>query len=896
MPPTADQTRVSSDLTLQPDTYAYLQNEGKGGIISVFRGPTVVNQTGQDQPIKYDAVKREYVQCSLEAAVRQCPRASEGDYVILENPTKDMDFPSSSMSPMKDLINGRRVVIPGPWSNALYPGQVAQVVEGHRLRSNQYLLAIVYNDKEAEAEWDKGTVAKAQTEGDSTPKEGEKAQQQGLEKPHSFAVGTRIIIKGSEVSFYIPCTGVEVIRDDNGKYVRDAVTLEQLEYCCLVDESGKKAYERGPKVVFPSPTQVFEQDSKQRRKFRPIELNRINGLHLKVTADFEDDDITAPANEKGKREKRSYKEGEELFITGKELQIYYPREELAVIEYGQGNKKHFSTAIPKGEGRYVIERETGVINLTKGPAMLLPNPISQILVRRILSEDDCSRMYPGNVEALTYNRALSEAMGASPSGRSGLVSEGDWRKAQAKGGGAQMAAFRSLGASNFIGGATEAAIGMADLADYVPEETGEEGGATTVTRGTRYTQPRQLSLNTKYDGVPRIEVWPGYAVLVVGASGERRVVEGPEVILLQYDEKLGFMELSTGKPKSTDKLMKTAYLCVQNNQVGDIVGFESKDHVRGTVKVSLRVNFEATTDAEKLKWFSTDNYVKFLTDHIRSILAGTTKRYTIAEIKDRYVDLVRDAILGPKPSASEGVSTPLHTNRPGLPFENGMRVVEVEVLDLTLSDTKIAQLLSAAQTEVVQTNIELDRARKDLEATREREELTQEKLAAVHMTEKVKLSLREELLGDELTLALAQIDAELQKLTEGRKTIDATETSNDLRYNRELERTRQGAEQTLKLDTDRQTLQLAELNAATAAAVARFNAAKDGLYEVLVTLGRDETAAKLAEACTIERWLSGDSMESSVTNLLSMFPVLQGFMNKEGVASTRNRLKQPQTK
>lgn len=51
--------------------------------------------------------------------------------------------------------------------------------------------------------------------------------------------------------------------------------------------------------------------------------------------------------------------------------------------------------------------------------------------------------------------------------------------------------------------------------------------------GTKYTEPRQLTLNTKYDGVPKIEVWPGYAVLVVGSEGSRRVVEGPQVILLE---------------------------------------------------------------------------------------------------------------------------------------------------------------------------------------------------------------------------------------------------------------------------------------------------------------------------------------------------------------------------
>lgn len=598
------------DITLPPDTFLYLQNVGKGGLITVFRGPTVVNQTGQDVPVRYDPNTSKYHQCRLEDAVQQCPRAKEGDYIVLENPEETSNlFPTETTQQAKRLKKGRKVIIPGPWSEALWPGQVATVVEGHRLRSNQYVVATVYNADEAEKNWEAGTVAVSQTEGDGEDKSHHRQEvRKGLPKPDSFAVGTRIVIRGSDVSFFIPCTGVEVVRDDQNKYVREAVTLEQLEYCTLIDESGKKEYPKGPAVVYPKPTQTFETDNKGRRKFRPIELNTINGIHLKVTADF-----TGPDIENDISQKRNYEEGEELFVTGKTLSIYYPREELAIIEYGQGNKKHYSTAIPKGEGRYVINRETGAIRLERGPRMFLADPRREIPVRRVLSPDECALWYPGNQEALAYNADLAEAMAESPSGRSGVVSEGDYRKRQAKRMLQNKGSTRGLESSQAY---LMASAGI-ESQDFAAEEVGDEGGSTeTIRRGTKFTEPRTLTLNTKYDGVPRIEVWPGYAVLVVGAEGSRKVVQGPEVILLEYDEKLGFMELSTGKPKSTDKLFRTAYLQTHNNQVGDVVGFESKDHVKGSVKISLRVNFEAMSDDEKLKWFSVSNYVKFLTDHV----------------------------------------------------------------------------------------------------------------------------------------------------------------------------------------------------------------------------------------------------------------------------------------
>lgn len=877
----ANERDQNRDLVLPPDTYLYLQNVGKGGLITVHRGPTVVNQTGQDQPVRYDPATHTYKPCSLEQGVQYCPRAQEGDYVILENPeSQGNKFPDNTSQHAVPLDQGRRVIIAGPWCEALWPGQSATVIEGHRLRSNQYVVAMVYNAEEAENNWDKGTVSIVQTEGKEQDGQHKK---RGLSRPESFAVGTRIVVKGSEVSFFVPCTGVEVVKDGDGRYVREAVTLEQLEYCCLVDESGKKVYERGPAVVFPKPTQIFQEDSRKRRKFRPIELNRINGIHLKVTANFTDEDIEKPVDSEGKRPQRNYQEGEELFVTGKTLSIYYPREELAVIEYGAGNKKHFSTAVPKGEGRYVIERETGSIKLVKGPIMYLADPRTEIPVRRVLSIEECRLWYPGNQEAVEYNQQLEVAMKASPSGRSGSISEGDWRKAQAKTRG-------MLESASYLSAPGASAAIAADYSDFEPEEVGDEGeGARSITRGTRYTKPRELTLNTKFDGVPRIEVWPGYAVLVVGSEGARKVVEGPQTILLEYDEKLGFMELSTGKPKNSDKTVKVAYLCVQNNQVSDIVSFESKDHVKGTIKLSLRVNFEAKDEAEKQKWFSQDNYVKYLTDHVRSIIASVSKKKTIAEIKAQYVEIVRDAILGNKPS--EG------GKRTGLFFEaNNMRVIEVEVLDINLNDRGIAQMLDEAQHQVVQTNIEIESARRDLEATQEKERIEQAKRQSGYETQKLGTDIQKMIIADQMELMLLQIENELKKIDGDLKKKQAAEAINDFQCSANLERAKLEAAHKLDIDTKNLELRKDEMNASTNAAVARFNAAKDGLYEALMCLQRDDLAAKLADACTIERFLSGDSMGSSIANLLSLAPGLKAFFDKATTAqenaAVRNRLTQ----
>lgn len=863
-----ERTEQNRDLTLAPNTYLYLQNVGKGGLITVHRGPTAVTQTGQDEPVRYDETTLSFKRCRLEEAVCQFKRANEGDYVILENPSEDSGFPTGNAMQAKELKQGRRVVIPGPWSEALWPTQSALVIEGHKLRTNQYLVATIYNADEAEKNWDK-TVVKpvTATEGEAKAT----TQKKGLPRPESFAVGSRIVIRGTDVSFYIPCTGVQVLKDENDKFVREAVTLEQLEYSILIDENGKKEYPRGPAVVFPKPTQIFATDSEKKRKFKPLELNTINGIHLKVTADFTGPDIEAdPSTE------RDFKEGEELFVTGKTLAIYYPREELAIIAYGEGNNKHYSTAIPVGEGRYVINRESGEIKLLKGPKMFLADPRTEIPVRRVLSEDECALWYPGNQTVLDYNRELALAMATSPSGRSGAVSEGDYRKLQAHklaaGGMPTEAAYLTASGSFAQQEAYQ---------NFRREEAGED--RRNIVRGTAYTPPRTLTLNTKFDGVPRIEVWPGYAVLVVGADGSRKVVEGPQVVLLEYHEKLGFMTLSTGKPKTTDKLMKTAYLCTLNNQVSDIVPFESADHVKGKVKISLRVNFESKSDADKLKWFGVDNYVKLLTDHVRSMVAGLVKKKRVGEFKADYINLTRDAIFGAKNEKGE---------RPGLFFEMiNLRVYEVEVLELTLDDANISKLLDQAQQESVQASIEIERLHRKLETTKEKERITQEEAQAAATTQKRKNEFQQDVISTQIALTLAQVEAELKRLEGEKQKKVEQELLEDISHKAELQRSQETADQAAAQAKLAWSLENEKLSATTRAAVERFQAAKDGLHEVLVMMGREDMAVRLAEAMNIERFLTGDSSSNSISNILAISPILKGFFDQSTAAGEKYQQK-----
>ena len=144
---------------------------------------------------------------------------------------------------------------------ALFPGQVAEVLDGHQLKSNEYLIIRVYNEVAAKENL-KQTIAKATDEAAS--------KKTGI-KESDISIGKLFVIKGTDFSFYIPPTGIEVLKNEEGKFVQDAVTLERLEYCILLDQNGGKRYVQGPSVVFPAPTEKFV-NRKGNKIFKAIEL------------------------------------------------------------------------------------------------------------------------------------------------------------------------------------------------------------------------------------------------------------------------------------------------------------------------------------------------------------------------------------------------------------------------------------------------------------------------------------------------------------------------------------------------------------------------------------------------------------------------------------------------
>jgi len=799
-----DERNPKRDLVLAPSEYAYMQDVTKG-IVKTYTGPTVINPTAQERPVVFDADKKLFEPCALEAAVQQIAIAPEGFYVILKNPSVRFDHPAAGgVFPSPDLNVGRKINITGPCSFALWPGQLVQLVQGHHLRSNQYLLVRVYNEEEARKNWGQAVIKPAtpDSSADSVV-------------PIDLAVGKLLIIKGTDVSFYIPPTGVGVVQDETGAWVRDALTLERLEYAILVDQNGKKRYERGPHVVFPEPTEAFiTRDGA--RKFRAIELNEIQGLHIKVIAPYTE-------------ASRTYREGDELFITGKETAIYFPREEHSLVR-GDGHDKHFAVAVPAGEARYVMNRKTGEIRMVRGPAMLLPNPVDDVIVRRVLSERECATWYPTNIEALTYNRGLRQLDEAGA--RPGAIAEGEVQKSKGKSAAQQVA----MGPASF----------------------------EAVDRSNQFTKPRTLVFTTQFEGVPAVSVWVGYAVLVVDKQGRRRVEVGPKNLLLEYDETLEVIQLSTGTPKTSDRMVQTVFLRVLNNKVSDRCVVETSDHVQVTLAYAMRVNF----DGERARWFEVENYVKFLCDHVRSVLKGAAKKQTIETFYAQSVDLIRDAILG------KG------EDRPGMVFpENGMHVTDVEILGVTIDDEGIAELLGDAQHEAVESNIMMLRAARGLELTAKREAITRGEAEARAETTRRLAELEVAATSDRLRVAMSAIQAELDQAAAHKQAAVARNAIADVDHAAQLGRQKQAAELETAIETAHQALVLEALKAEVDSAVARFGAVQGGFSEALLALSNHEVLAKVAEAMSVQSFVGGKTLTDVIDKVFAGTP-LAGLMDK----------------
>ena len=846
----ADETRNERDLILAPNEYAHVNDATKGSV-ECYVGPFKTSLAGTDRCVVFDTKSKRFKPVNMSEGTLLLVTAPEGFYISLKNPAEGGKHPSGSGKLTTPTLQiGKKVNISGPVSFALWPGQMAKVLQGHTLRSNEYLLVRVYDEEAAKTHWN-NAVVKTQTDapgdaGDMSSDKGGKTKKgleptfakTSLELPteNELTMGKLFVVRGTHVSFYIPPTGVEVVPErvnNEDRYVREAVSLERLEYCLLLDQSGTKRYEHGPAVVFPRPTEKFVEaaiksnpDKAKAKKFRAQELTPASGIHIRVIADYAEADGT----------KR--KAGDELFVTGREQTIYFPREEHAIIKYGEQDI-HYGIAIPTGEARYVLNRDDGVIRLVRGPQIFLPDPRKDVIVNRALPLNTCELMYPGNAEAIAINAT-----------RLGEDSQ-DYTSA---GGGLLM--------NDSSGYSSDSSVGAVAVADTT-RRVMIRGASKTLPgdafdRKNKFTAPRSIVLNTKFEGAVSSDVWTGYAMLLVSKSGDRRVIRGPQTVMLEYDESPQVLTLSRGKPKTMENPLKTVFLLTTANKVSDIIEVETRDFCRLHVKVSYRVNFEGD-DPEK--WFSVDNYVKFLCDHMRSRVRSAVQKLSVEEFYGNNAAILRDIVLGKSPGEGK--------QRTGMTFdENNMRIYDVEVLSVMMQNQDVEKMLIAQQRDVMQNTLIIAGERRKLAYIQESETLKRQIAETNAETAELKMKLESEATKRKLELDLTIIEANAKTEAERiRADLDHERGRNEIEDAKRAQHTLD-RENGIVLDKKAQEVRLEQLRAEVKAIVDKAAAFSPDIIAALSAFGERAMVERVSTAMAPLSIIGGESVIDVLRKLL----------------------------
>jgi len=346
-----------------------------------------------------------------------------------------------------------------------------------------------------------------------------------------------------------------------------------------------------------------------------------------------------------------------------------------------------------------------------------------------------------------------------------------------------------------------------------------------------------------------VYVPPSTAVMVT-AKSHREVVVGPQTRILDYDEELEVLTLSTGRPKTDDELLATCFLQIQGNKVSDLVRVKTADHVELEVLLSYRVSFVG----DSKNWFNVKNYVGLLCDHLGSIIRAAARSTSIDSFHAASTDVLRTAILGTHTEQGE---------REGRHFqENQMWVYDVEVLDVRILDADVEQMLCDAQRMAIGSTI-----------GRKQEEL---RLG----DEKLKEAVNREIYSAQMATMVTA--TELEKASRAVE-VARTETAVEIERLDQLSRAGHEAEafsirQRARLDAAQEeaSLRARQLDATVAAFREQMQALQPELIATLKQLGREQLAGELSKNLSPLAILGGDSVADVVTRLLDKLPLGSG--------------------
>lgn len=919
--------RGSRKIPVTEREFLWVQDDDKGEVV-LHVGPTMVSPTAADRVVVDDG-KGGFREDHGNRPQRMVELA-DSQYAVLSNPLGEPDEgPNGRFRPgrneARSLRNGTRHMIPGPCSFYLRPGQRVEVRDAHELASNQYLVVKVYGAVDTNAPYYEITARSAAIT-TATAEDTSGSASAGLEglQPVELSRGQLIVIRGLDTQFYIPPTGVDVVPDLSvdaaGNKLTAAAARKLLRTLPSApppfDGYGEGAVGQNLAEVGLAPEEVaqaamevqafddepYQQVSKQppRRKLAGVEQAARMRQAVQRPAP-----AAAKAEEEEAAESLSDDEMRSLLSSDVHRQA---------LEREVRKARLVRQAVVLGEKEFcVILDADGKRQIKVGPARVFPGPYDSFMTR-----GSHNRIYyayellPQRALWLRFIAPIGKERLAARLPRSVELEQDSYSAGDElilTGVNSFFFPFNEIEILHPLTGQPHVgndhsdvfieAIGIDQKSGiYVRDLT---TGEARLVRGKRsyLVDPRREVHITRTVPTEQWNLWIGAneahkrstrpvttpwaisitvphnsAVLVTSADGHR-VIEGPCVELLEYEETLVPMTLSMGTPKSDERTLRTCYLRTVGNQVSDVIRIETADFVEIDVRVSYRVTFDSSL---RDHWFAHDNYVAVLCDHLRSLVRGSCRQIVLTELWANIPTQIRDIILGPK--TDEG--------RTGRLFEvNGMRVTEVEVLSSEVLDAEIAELLESVQRDSVSRQIG------DRQAA---EQLASEKLQ--HAIERDRLQLRSEtrerqgefdalvsVLDLEGRLATVRGEEDVQRLltefvlARSKAELEAQVLRERLAAQAQAERlglqTEARVEADRKLHAEQQAnaaalaqLELERIAAQSAATVAERQAVQPALVEALTALGDKVVLGEVARNMNLVSLFKGKDVATLFGELL----------------------------
>lgn len=898
--------RTSRKIPVTERQFLWVQDDDKGEV-TLHVGPTMVSPTAADRVVIDDGQGgfREDTSGRPQSMVE----LGDSQYAVMFNPLAEVDEgPNGRFRPGRNESrpqrNGTRSMIPGPCSFYLRPGQRVDVRDAHELASNQYLVVKVYGEVDKKAPFYEVTARSAGITRATAEKVDEQPSVALAERqPVELKRGQLIVIRGLDTQFYIPPTGVDIVPDtsvdDSGAAISAAAARQllaqlgdgeaALDDLTVSEEGEAPAGRAAPRRQ--AINQFIDQSARSRMRkavagpppapaAAPAPAMEPSQQAVSNLAELASSGAIRRALEKEARQARLIRRA--VVLGEKEYCVIVDADGKREIKLGPARvfPGPYDTFMTVGSR----ERVYDAYELLPQRALWLRiiSPIAKTALAKKLPRGvdlDRDEYLPGDELLLTgvstFFFPFNEIEVLSPDSGQAVVGNDHAR-----------VFIEAIGIDQKSGiYVRDLATGEARLVRGKQSYLVDPRKEVQITR-TVPTDDWNLWIAAnephKHSDGPVTTPWavsivvPMNTAVLVTSATDRRVVEGPCVTLLGYEETLTRLALSTGTPKSDEHVLRTCFLRTTGNRVSDVIVVETADFVKIAIRVSYSVTFLGDQQAH---WFNHENYVQVMIDHLRSIVRGRCRTLSLSALWPQVPSVIRDVVLGER---KDGAA------RPGRSFvENGSLVTEVEVLQATIEDQEVAKLMQRVQTESVTLAIGDRKAQEALVSAKLRETLDKEaqEIAEATRVRQSKLAELTRRLQHEAALAAARdaeaVRREEQALADAREAEalrsrlarEEAEKAADLKRLELESKVRAEAQRTLSMATleartkDRD-LEILLIQAQSAATVAERQAVQRQLVEALTALGDKVLMTEVAQNMNLVSLFKGKDVGTILTEVL----------------------------